>query len=202
MSSEHVEVRLVFAALKDKFTRCFDMGITEHSSADVQDLLRSFVLFPHHIAIIIGSKAVCSEYHRKFDDELVSRSQRGDSVFATPEFQSRSEKYVYKRVVALATELQITDIRHNVYLLNCFESDITFTVYDDKGTAVVVNIEVDGISHEKKRKQTFCRLRDKELMSRGIHVARITTTDVVEMDAILRKTVDHVRAKTVRSDES
>ena len=94
----------------------------------------------------------------------------------------------------MVTELQITELRHNVYLLDCFESDITFTVHDGKGTAVLVNVEVDGTSHEKKRKQTFCQLRDKELMSRGIHVIRITTFDPTQIDAVLRKTVDHVRS--------
>ena len=193
MSTEYDEVQLVFSALKIQLTHCFDKSITDHSDFDVVDLLRSTVLFRHHIVTILGSESLCSEYHRKLDDEFISRRQRGDSFFTTSAFQSSYEKKVYNRVVALASELQITDLRHNVYLLNCFECDITFTVCDDEGTSVVVNIRVDGIFHEKKRKQSFCRLRDKELMSRGIHVVRITTNDAVEIDAILRKTVDQVR---------
>ena len=193
MNTDHDEMRHMFAALKNPLTQFFEKSITDHSDFDVLDLLRSFVLFRQHMVTILGSESLCSEYHRKLDDECISRRQRGDPFFTTSAFQSSYEKKVYNCVVALATELQLTDLRYNVYLLNCFESDITFTVCDDEGAAVVVNVEVDGIYHEKKRKQTFCRLRDKKLMSRGIHIARITINDAVEIDAILRKTVDQVR---------
>jgi len=185
----------VLGALKAPLVQCFNQGTSKHSSSGVLDLLRAFILFRHHLEAILGSEILCSEYHRKLGDELSARIQRGDPIFAT-QFQSTFEKAVYSRVVALATELQITDLRHNVYLLDCFESDITFTMLDDKGTVVVVNVEVDGIHHEKKRTQTFCQLRDKALTSKEIHVVRITTTKSVEIDKILRNIVHRVRKNT------
>ena len=181
-------------------TQCFDKSASDFSGSDVLDLLRSFVLCRQNILTILDSEDLCAEYHRKLNDELIARKQRGDSFFATPEFQSSFEKGDYNRIAALATELQITELQHNVYLLDCFESDITFTVHNGAGAAVLVNVEVDGIYHEKKRKTTFCQLRDKELTSRGIHVARITARGRNEIDAILRKTVHLVRANAGSAD--
>ena len=40
---------------------------------------------------------------------------------------------MYTRVVALASELQIHDLQHNVFLLDCFESDMVFTLLDSQG---------------------------------------------------------------------
>ena len=197
MSSEHIEVWTLLGAMKNHLEHCFNEGTSEHSSFDVLDLLRAFILFRHHLVTILDSDALCTEYHRKLFAELSVRRQRDDPFFATTQFQSTFEKAVYNRVVILAAELQITDLRHNVFLLDCFESDITFTVRDNNGAAVIVNVEVDGIHHEKKRKQTFCQLRDKELTSRGIHVARITaTTKSLEIDKLIRKIVDYVRTNT------
>ena len=201
MNSDHAEVQLVFASLKDKLTHCLDKNISEHTDFDVQDLLRTFVLFRHHIVTILVSEVLYSEYYRKFDDELIARRQRGN-FFVTPEFQHKSEKVVYNRVAALKDELKITDLQHNLCLLNCFESDISFTVYDFTGAAVVVNVEVDGIFYEKKQKKIFCQLRDKELTSRGYHVVRITTGIASEIDAILRKTVDFACNKHKRGAQN
>ena len=199
MNSEHADVKTLMNALKDKLTQFFDKGTSEHSNFDVLELLRSFMLFRHHIVTILGSEALCIEYHRKLDAELVSRRQRGGPFSAVTAFQSTFEKDVYNRVVALSPELQISNLRHNLHLLDCFESDITFTVLVDQEAAVVVNVEVDGVYHENKRKKRFCQLRDKELMSRGIHVVRITTRKAPEIDAILRTTGAHVRTTAAGS---
>ena len=193
----HDEVQLMFAGLKDKLTHCFDKSTNEHSGTDMLvGLLRSFVLFRHHIVTILGSEALYCEYYRKLDDELIARRQRGDPLFTAPEFQSMFERNVFNRVSALADELHILHLRHNVYLLDCFESDISFTIYDFNGVPILVNVEVDGVYHEKKRKKTFCQLRDKELTTRGIHVVRITTRDTFEIDAILRMTSEYVCASS------
>ena len=179
------------------------MDTNEHCTYYVLELLRSFLLCRHHIVTILGSEGRCSEYHRKFLNELVSRRQRVDPSRAITVFKCTSERGIYNRVAALAMELQITDLQHNVYLVDCFECDITFKVCDDnKGTAVVVNVEVDGPYHEKKRRHTFCRLRDKVLMSKGIHIVRITTRKTFKIDAILQRTVAHVRINKAQNGPS
>ena len=192
MNSEHAEVQQLLVALKDKLIQCIDKSTSDHSDVDLLNLLRSFVLYRPCIVSILGvdSEALCSEYHRKLDDEVILRKERGDSYFVKAEFLSAGENVVYSRVTALASELQITDLRQNVYLLDCIECDIRFTVHDSKGAEVVVNIEVDGSGYDQKRKKSFCQLRDRELTSKGIHVAHISTKDTTEIDAILRKTID------------
>ena len=185
-------VRALLAALKDKVKVFLKRNKSDHSTFDVLDLQRSFILCRHHIVAMLGSETLWSDYTSKLAAEHTLRKQQLDPFFTTrAKFQSNYEKDVYKRVVALASELQITDVHHNVYLLDCFESDITFTVRDGKGAAVVVNVEVDGAHHERQRKKRFCSLRDEELQSKGIRVARITTR---EIDSILRKTIAQVRA--------
>ena len=200
MNMEHAEVQLLFAALKEKFMQCLDKRVSTHADLDIVEVMRAFVLFRPHMVAILGSESLFSEYFHTLNDELVLRRQRGDSFFSTSPFRSLYEKDVYNRVVALETELQITDLRHNVSLLNCFESDITFTVRNENRTKMMVNVEADGMFHDKKRRKTFCRLRDQALTSKGIHVARITSKDPMEIDDILRKTVDHVRCLLVLAE--
>jgi hypothetical protein len=197
MTCEHTEVQQILAILKVKLLPCFDKNTSEHSDVDLLHLLRSFVLYRPCIVSILGvdSEALCSEYHRKLDDELITRKQRGDAYFVQAQFMTAtaSENVVYSRVEALASELQLTDLRQNVYFLDCLEGDIQFTVRDKKGEEMVVNVEIDGSGYEQKRKKMFGQLRDQELMSKGIHVVRITTTkDTEEIDDILRKTVEQL----------
>ena len=54
-------------------------------------------------------------------------------MFTSTDFQSKYEVEVYNRVVALSPELQISDLQHNIFLLDCFESDMVFTLYDNQG---------------------------------------------------------------------
>ena len=183
-------VRVLLVALKDKALSCLDKNMSDHSTFDVLDLQRSFILCRRHLVAMLGSEALWSEYSNKLAAEITQHRQDDNKL--SSQFQSKYEKEVYKRVVALALELQITDVRHNVYLLDCFESDVT--VCDSKGAAVAVNIEVDGAHHERQRTKTFCRLRDEELQRQGIHVARFTTRDK-DLDDFLRKTVAQVRTR-------
>ena len=192
---DNESVRALLAALKDKVKICLEKNMRDHSTFEVLDLQRSFILCRHHIVAMFGSEILWSKYNSKLATELKQRRKQGDPLLAK-QFQSKYEKTVYNRVVALAAEPQITDVHHNVFLLDCFESDITFTVRVDGGAAVVVNIEVDGAHHERQRTKTFCRRRDEELQRQSIHVARIShITDTAMIDNFLRKTVAEVLAR-------
>ena len=186
-------VRALLAALKDKVVVCLEKNMSDHSTIDVLALQRSFILCRRHVVAMLGSETLWSEYNSKLAAELTQRRQ--DDYKFSAQFQSQYEEDVYNRVVALASELQIIDAHHNVYLLGCFESDITFTVRDSNGAAVMVNVEVDGAQHERQRSKTFCRRRDEALQSKGIHVARISKISSAAMiDQMVRATVAEVRA--------
>jgi very-short-patch-repair endonuclease len=45
-----------------------------------------------------------------------------------------------------------------------------------------VNIEVDGIHHNRERKKRFCMLRDKYLKSQGVIIQRIVTSSLRKMN--------------------
>ena len=189
MNCEHTEVQLLFAALRHNFIDSLDQNVRICDDHDIVELVRAFELFRSQMVAILGSESLCSEYFHKFTNELIFRKDRGDEYFAQAPCQSDYELNIYNCVAALATELQFTDLRNNVSLLNCIEGDITFVVPHENGMEMMVNVEADGLFHERKRRRTFCRLRDQALMKKGIHVVRIDSKDLVEIDGILRKTV-------------
>ena len=41
------------------------------------------------------------------------------------------------------------------------------------GERLLLNIEVDGVQHQREKKNRFCRLRDEYPQSRGVVIARI-----------------------------
>ena len=188
-------VRALLTVLNDKAQVCLEKDMSDHFTFGIMDIQRSFILCRRHVVAMLGSDTLWSEYNNKLAAELTQRREQRDTFFVdSAKFQSKYEKDVFNRVVALAAELRITDVHRNVFFLDCFECDIMFTVRDSNGAAVVVNVEVDGAHHERQQKKTFCRLRDEELRRHGIYVARISDITDILIDKMLRKTVAQARA--------
>jgi hypothetical protein len=161
----------------------------------------------HDVLVSVGQLEQWRALDTSLAAELSSRRQRGDAFFAPPaQWPSQAEKDVYKRVEALAQDLGAVDVRRSDYLLDCFESDVTFKVPTNSGSRsghtgasssmVTINIEVDGQHHKNSRKKTFCRRRDKVLHAAGVRVIRLDVTkeshllrDQVGLDKWIREEV-------------
>jgi hypothetical protein len=76
-------------------------------------------------------------------------------------------------------------ISSNEYLCSIFEGDIVLKVpiANNKvfSRSLIINIEVDGISHKQETKKRFCMLRDKHLKSQGIVIERIEASTLKKM---------------------
>ena len=72
----------------------------------------------------------------------------------------------------------------NDYLLGLFESDLVLHVplTSDSGKQTLrINVEIDGLLHNRERKKRFCILRDRYLVTQGIVVARIRSASLRNM---------------------
>jgi hypothetical protein len=101
-------------------------------------------------------------------DELVKRKGNDDPFLNVGQFRSVVEQRVYtigKKAFENSSEI----ISSNEYLCSIFEGDIVLRVPitndKDPSRSLIINIEVDGISHKRETKKRFCQLRDKHLKS-------------------------------------
>jgi hypothetical protein len=119
-------------------------------------------------------------------DELVKRKNNNDPFFNVGQFRSVVEQRVYtigKKVFENSAE----SISSNEYLCSIFEGDIVLRVpiatdeHPSGFKSLIINIEVDGISHKQETKKRFCILRDKYLKSQGVVIERIEASTLKKM---------------------
>jgi hypothetical protein len=117
-----------------------------------------------------------AQIKRSICDEL---SGRQTGAYPSNGGQSAAES----RIQDLASKLfdgSNVQMSSNEYLCDVFESDLVIRLaYNEEcgtasSSALVINIEVDGVHHEEERKKRYCRLRDAYLKSKGIIIMRMT----------------------------
>ena len=117
-------------------------------------------------------------------------------------FQSRSEQRMHTAAMKALGGSNF-HVSHNEHLFGLFECDIVVRLpraveaHSEEGSrdigqgrdlerervqehgevpeeqSLIINIEVDGVHHQREKKKRFCRLRDEYLQSRGVGIARI-----------------------------
>ena len=142
----------------------------------------------------------------------VSVSNEHGDPFTSISFQSRGERRMHGATMKAFGESKMR-ISHNEYLFGLFECDIVVRipravgacrVEEDAirgvegGARLLLNIEVDGVHHRRKKKERFCRLRDEYLQSRGVVIARIEVSALDAMnEQCLAKWVTDTAAKAL-----
>ena len=142
----------------------------------------------------------------------VSGSNEHGDPATSISFQSRCERRMHAATMKALRESN-TRISHNEHLFGLFECDIAVRVpralnacrvEEDRirgvegGERLLLNIEVDGVQHQREKKNRFCRLRDEYPQSRGVVIARI---EVSVLNAIneedLEKWIMDIAAKAL-----
>jgi hypothetical protein len=88
-------------------------------------------------------------------------------------FQSHSERKYATHIINLFRHEPHIEILTNRYLFG-FEADIIIRVLHDNGRVSVINVEIDGIHHQRSRKQMFSKYRDEFLIcTHRVQVVRV-----------------------------
>ena len=118
--------------------------------------------------------------------EMLLRKLKGEIGIRKVEIDANSMKKSpherrIQRIASQTFKKENYQITFNYHLFNTFESDIVIDIPTDDGV-LVLNIEVDGIHHLRTKKKLFCLRRDAYLNSRNVHIYRINTIKMANMD--------------------
>lgn len=124
-------------------------------------------------------------------NELASRRSNYDSFFSAGKNKSKAEMRVNKAVNKLFKNTSSSIlVSRNEYLFNLFESDIVLrTVLENSDSNsdsssnndIIINIELDGLQHQREKSKRFGMLRDKYLKSQGVVVERLENSSLEKM---------------------
>ena len=138
--------------------------------------------------------------------ELTSRNNAQDQIARSA--PTKSEALLYSIAVTTLKDSSVR-VTLNEHLHNLFESDIVIRVpYPSWEDCMIIDIEVDGIHHYRRKKKLFCMLRDKYLLSKGVVIKRIEVEDIYgmthdEISTWIEDTVaDAVLSRTGQTDRS
>jgi hypothetical protein len=159
------------------------------NTTDLNILCQSVTLFTQEMSGFLDKDnyAEWQRIEKLLNDELSYREESRDVYFKCSKFRSIAERRVYDLALNVCKDIDVK-VDANFWLFSLFESDIVFRIpppiYDDgtkSDSEIILNIEVDGVTHKKIHKTKFCSRKDKYLRSKGIFVSRMETATLLKM---------------------
>ena len=126
-----------------------------------------------------------TEIHKILMEELDRRIKLGDAHFKSGFHQSKGAHEETRLYNAALKTFQLSSIvvSTNAYLLDIFEGDVVLHLpMSPVSRKLILNIELDGLMHNRERKRRFCKMRDNHLRSHGIAVTRIKSSHLRRMN--------------------
>lgn len=109
------------------------------------------------------------------------------------------EQNVFSSIKKCMENIQDVHITEHEFL-HSFQCDIIVRYANLNGEEIILNVEIDGLTHERSTKRNFCNLRDNFLRKRGIQVLRINFKGrQAKMDLEVKKAIDFVKRSIISS---
>lgn len=114
--------------------------------------------------------------------ELTGRRDNDDPFFTPGKVRSTNEGRVHSVVKTLLDKSKIL-VSFNGYLFGLFETDLVLKIpTGDSVGHFFLNIEVTGVYHKQQKRERFCSIRDRYLMSKGVIIVRADSLTLRQMD--------------------
>jgi hypothetical protein len=117
-------------------------------------------------------------------DEVARRLAAGDKFFQANRGSKRiiiQEKRMYTIAKKLFQNSSIL-VSVNKDILGLFECDLVLHVPLTSDTqTLMINVEIDGLLHNREKKKRFCMLRDRYMITQGVAVVRIRSASLRNM---------------------
>ena len=115
-------------------------------------------------------------------------SQSVDNVLSSwkcgTQFIDKLPSVLEQRFQAIALKINFSSdyqLSFNESLFHLFEGDMVLRIPSMDNGNLVINFEIDGTFHLRRKKINFCLLRDRYLQSRGVIVERLPTARFIRM---------------------
>ena len=115
-------------------------------------------------------------------------SQSVDNVLSSwkcdTQFIDKLPSVLEQRFQAIALKINFSSdyrLTFNESLFHLFEGDMVLRIPSMDNGNLVINFEIDGTFHLRRKKINFCLLRDRYLQSRGVIVERLPTARFIRM---------------------
>ena len=159
----------------------------ELSYEDLINSGRNITLFLFENKIDDGDRweDVCYCIMREIQQRLDIKDDSNERV--DHQITTIGERRLYQNVLKIVGINSLIKVSANENLFGIFECDVILKIPLSSNVAegpklcLTINVEVDGICHDRQKKKQFCALRDRYLQSRGVIVYRIDAQRLFHM---------------------